>query len=114
MKRIIDLESLRKFNANHQLKRKLKIFIGAGLVSCLMIGTLLIWGGMAALKTVSSIGTHPGVQEKVLNLENEIQNLPTLIKVGCWTTLKSHMDVDVWLNTPIAENYNNIKSACFN
>lgn len=114
MKRIIDLESLRKFNTSHQLKRKLKIFIGAGLVSCLMIGALLLWGGIAALKTVSNIGTHPVVQEKVLNLEKEIQNLPALVKVGCWTTVKSLMDVDVWLNTPIAENYNNIKSACLN
>lgn len=105
---------MRKFNTNHQLKRKLKIFIGAGLVSSLIVGALLVWGGIAALKTVSSIGTNPVVQEKVLNLENEIQNLPALVKVGCWTTVKSFMDVEVWLNTPIAENYNNIKSACFN
>lgn len=114
MKSFIFLESLRKFNTNRQLKQKLKIFLGAGLVGCLMIGALVVWGGIAAFKTISNIGTNPIVQEKILNLETEVQKMPALVKVGCWTTMKSLMNVEVWLEKNISENYNNIKSACLN
>jgi len=114
MKSYIFLESLRKFNTNRQLKQKLKIFIGAALVGCLMIGALVVWGGVAAFKTVSSIGTNPVVQEKILSLETEIENIPALVKVGCWATVKSLMSVEVWLEKPVAENYRNIKSGCLN
>jgi len=114
MKSFIFLESLRKFSTNRQLKQKLKIFIGAGLVGCLMIGALVVWGGIAAFKTVSSIGTNPVVQEKILNLETEAQNMPALLNVGCWNTVKSLMNVESLLKKPVAENYNNIKSTCLN
>ena len=114
MKNIIFLESLRKFSTNRQLKQKIKIFIGAGLVGCLMIGALVVWGGIAAFKTVSNIGTNPIVQEKILNLETDVRNMPALVKVGCWATVKNFMNVEVWLEKPVAENYNNIKSTCLN
>jgi hypothetical protein len=119
MKSFIFLESLRKFTTNRQLKQKLKIFIGAGLVGCLIIGALVVWGGIAAFKTVSNIGTNTIVQdtivqEKISNLETEVQNMPALVKDGCWSTLKSLMNLETWLEKPVAENYNNIKSACLN
>jgi len=124
MKHSIVLELLKNITTNHQLKRKLKIFLGVGLVGSLMLGALFIWGGVAAFKTITSIETNPVVQEKIKNwnnsnakdkissLETEINNLPALVKVGCWTTAKSLMSVGVWLEKPIAENYNNLKSAC--
>jgi hypothetical protein len=114
MKSFIFLESLRKINTNRQLKQKLKIFIGAAIVGCLMIVALIVWGGIAAFNTVSSIGTNPVLQEKILSLETEIQNIPPLVNVGCWATVKSHMNVEVWLEKPVAENYKTIKSACLN
>jgi hypothetical protein len=114
MKSFIFLESLRKFNTNRQLKQKFKIFIGAGIVGCLIIGALVVWGGIAAFKTVSNIGTNTIAQEKISNLETEVQNMPALVKVGCWSTVKSLMNLETWLEKPVAENYNNIKSACLN
>lgn len=113
MKSFIFLESLKKFNTNRQLKHQHKIFIGAGIVGCLMIGALVVWGGIAALKTVSNIGTNPIVQEKISNL-TEVQNMSALVKVGCWSTVKSLMNLETLFEKPVAENYNNIKSACLN
>lgn len=107
-------ELLKNLGTNHQLKRKLKIFLGVGLVGCLMIGALVVWGGIAAFKSVASIGTNPIVQEKILSLETEIQKVPALVKIGCWETVKSFMNGAVWIEKPLAENYNNIKSACLN
>lgn len=114
MNRLNVLELLNKLKTNHQLKRKFKIFMGAGLVGCFMIGALVVWGGIEAFKSVASIGTNPVVQEKILSLETEIQKVPTLVKIGCWGTVKSLMNVEVWIEKPIAENYNSMKSACLN
>ena len=114
MKRLIFLEFLRKIGTKHQLKQKIKIFLGAGLVGCLMIGALIVWGGIAAFKSVAGLGTNPIVQEKILSLETEIKNAPALVKSGCWGTVKSLMHMESWIEKPIAENYNTIKSACFN
>ena len=114
MKQMIFLEFLRKIGTNRQLKQKIKIFLGVGLVGCLVIGSLVVWGGIAAFKSVAGFGTNPIVQEKILSLETELQNAPALVKAGCWGTVKSLMLVESWIEKPIAENYNTIKSACFN
>lgn len=112
MKSLIILELLKKINTNRQLKQGIKIFIGVGLVGCLIIGGLVVWGGIAAFKAASNIGTNLNVQEKISSLETEVQNMPALVKVGCWSTVKSLMNVEIWLEKPVAENYNNITSAC--
>lgn len=114
MKHFNSRELLKKLETKHRLKHKLKIFLGAGLAGCFLIGALVVWGGIAAFKSVASIGTNPMVQEKILNLETEIQNAPALAKAGCWGTVKSYMNGASWLEKPIAENYNTIQSACWN
>lgn len=114
MNHLTSHELLKKLETNQRQKRKLKIFLAAGLVGCFMIGALVFWGGIAVFKGVASVGTNPEVQEKILSLETEIQNAPALVKVGCWGTVKSLMNVEVWIEKPIAENYNSMKSACLN
>lgn len=112
MKRLILFELLRRVATNRQLKRTVTIFLGVGLIGGLLIGGLVVWGGITAFKSVADLGTHPMVQEKILNLETEIQNAPALVKAGCWGTVKSLMDVESWIEKPIVENYNTIKAAC--
>ncbi len=114
MKLLLLHEMLEKLKTNRRLRRKLKIFLAAGLFGCFMVGALVVWGGIAAFKGVASIGANPVVKEKILNLEAEIQNAPALVKVGCWGTVKSLINIESWLEKPIAENYNSIKSACLN
>lgn len=113
MKNNILLESLRNSTANRQLKRTFKILLGVGLAGSLLLGALVVWGGIAAFRSLTNRGTYPVVQETILNLEAEIKNLPALAHAGCWETAKSFMNVAVWLEQPLAENYNQIKSACF-
>ncbi len=112
MKYLILQEMLKKLTTDRRFKRTFKIFLAASLVGCIMIGALVIWGGIAIFKGVSSIGTSPVVQEKILNLETEIQNAPALAKVGCWETVKKYINVESWLEKPVVENYSNIKTAC--
>jgi len=107
------MELLRKLKTNPQLKRKFKIFLGVGLVGTFLVGALVVWAGIATFKSVANIGANPTVQEKVLKLETEIQNLPALAKVDCWTTAKNLLDFQVWLEKPIAENIKNVTTACF-
>lgn len=113
MKPIIVLELLKKLQTNQQLKRKLKVFLGVGLAGFLMVGVLVVWAGVATFKSVANLGSNPIVQEKILNLETEIKNLPALAKVGCWNTAQSLLKVEVWLEKPVADNFNSIKAACF-
>lgn len=113
MKQIIILELLKKLQTNHPLKRKLKIFLGVGLAGFLMVGVLVVWAGFATFKSIANFGLNPVVQEKILNLETEIQNLPALTRVGCWNTAQSLFNVEVWLEKPITDNFNSIKEACF-
>ena len=114
MKYLILLEMLKKLETDRRLRQKFKIFLAAGLIGCLMIGVLAVWGGIAVFKGVVSVGTSPVVQEKIMRLEAEFETAPPLVKAGCWETVKSHMNVESWLEKPIAENYNNIKAACLN
>ncbi len=107
-------ELLKKLKTNHQLKRKLKIFLAVGLVGSLMVGALVVWAGLATFKSVASLGTNPNVQKKVLKLESEMQNLPTLTKAGCWPTAQSLLNIEVWLEKPFVENVDSIKLACLN
>lgn len=114
MKHLLLIEILRKFGTNPQLRRKLKIVFAVVFVCCLATGTLVIWGGISAFKSIAAIGTSPVVQEKILRLETTIENAPALVQTGCWETVKSLMNVEVWIEKPIAESYSKVKSACLN
>jgi hypothetical protein len=113
MNHTLFVELLRKLKSNPQLKRKFKIFLGFGLAGTLLVGAFVVWAGIATFKSVANIGANPTVQEKVTKLETEIQNLPALAKVDCWTTVQSLLDFQVWFEKPISENINNITTACF-
>jgi len=107
---VVDLMS--KLKANDKLKRNLKIFFGIGCIGFLLIGGLIIWAGVATVQHVASLGADPKVQEQVQKLKTEIPNIPALAKVGCWDKVQSLLNVQVWLEKPVAENIQSIKEAC--
>lgn len=92
--------------------RKFKIFLGIAFIGFLLVSTLVIWGGVVAVRGVASLGTNPNVQEKVGALGKEINNLPALAKVGCWDKAQSLLSVKTWLEKPIAENVKELTQAC--
>jgi len=103
---------MKKFKADGQLKRKLKIFLGVGLVGILLVGALIIWAGVATVQHAASLGADANVQEKVRDLKNELPEIPAPVKVGCWDKVQSLLTVEVWLEKPVADNLKSLKDAC--
>ncbi len=112
MNQSVAQDFLRKLSENHNLKRKIKIFLGVGLVGFLLVGGLIIWAGVATVQHVVSIGANSNVTEQVRNLKAEIPKIPTLAKVGCWDQVTSLMNVKVWLEKPVADNIKSLEDAC--
>lgn len=97
-----------------QLSRKLKIFLGVGFVGIIMIGALVIWAGIATIKGVANLAEEARVSDKVISLQKEMENIATLPKVDCWNTVQGLLNVEIWLESPIAENLQSLKLACMN
>ena len=60
-----------------------------------------------------SLGSKVNVQEQVRNLKGKIPEIPAIAKAGCWEKVQSLMSIQVWLETPVAENIASLKNACF-
>ena len=106
-------QALNKFKDNDQLKRKLKIFLGIGCLGILLVGGLILWAGVATVQHVAGLGSKVNVQEQVQNLKGKIPGIPDIAKAGCWEKVQSLMSLQVWLETPVAENITSLKNACF-
>lgn len=92
--------------------RKFKIFLGVAFIGFLLVSTLVIWGGVVAVRGVANLGANTNVQEKIVTLGKEINNIPALAKVGCWDKAQSLLSVKIWLEKPIAENVKELTRAC--
>ena len=103
----------RKIQASNSFKRVLKIFLALGCVGILLIGGLIIWAGVATVQHVADLGADPRIKEQVENLKNEIPKIPAAVKVGCWEKVQDLLNVQVWLETPVAENVEALKEACW-
>jgi hypothetical protein len=106
-------QALNKFKDNDQLKRKLKIFLGIGCLGILLVGGLILWAGVATVQHVAGLGSKVNVQEQVQNLKGKIPGIPAIAKAGCWEKVQSLMSLQVWLETPVAENITSLKNSCF-
>jgi uncharacterized membrane protein YjgN (DUF898 family) len=106
-------ETMRRFIANEQLKKQIKVFLGIGCLGILLVCGLIIWAGVATVKHVATIGENVNVQEQVQNLKKTgTLNLPAIAKVGCWEKAQSLLVVQVWLEKPVAENIQGLMDAC--
>jgi hypothetical protein len=105
-------ELLKKVSGNHQLNRKLKIFISVGFIGFLLVAGLIIWAGVATVQHVVNIGANSNVQEQIRNLKVEIPSIPTLVKVGCWDKVKDLISVQAWLEKSVADNIKDLKYVC--
>ncbi len=103
-----------KKNIGRQFSRKLKIFLGVGFVGIIMIGALVIWAGIATIKGVANLAEEARVSDKVISLQKEMENIAMLPKVDCWNTVQGLLNVEIWLESPIAENLQSLKLACMN
>ena len=106
-------KAFNNFKANEQSKRKLKIFLGIGCLGILLVGGLILWAGVATVQQVAKIGNNVNVQEQVENLKGVIPKIPAIVKVGCWEKVQSLMKIQVWLETPLGDNFTSLQDACF-
>ncbi len=105
-------ELLYKYKANPQVAKKIKMFIGVTLVGFILVCALVIWGGVTVVRQVANFGGNPNVQEKVVTLGTEIKKLPAMAKVGCWDKAQSLLNIKVWIEKPLADNFKEFKQAC--
>lgn len=105
-------QALNNFKNNDYLKRKLKIFLGIGCLGILLVAGLILWAGVATVQHVAGLGSKVNVQEQVLNLKGKVPEIPAIAKAGCWEKVQSLMTIQVWLDTPVAENIAGLKNAC--
>jgi len=104
---------MKKFKEDGQMKRKLIILLSTCFVGFLLVGALIIWGGIATVQHVAGIATDPNVQKKVLDLKTDLPEIPAPVKVGCWDKAQSLLNVEVWLEKPVADNLQSLKDSCF-
>lgn len=103
---------MRKFKASEQIRRKFKFFLGAGLAGLLLAGALIIWAGVAAIKHVARLGASANAQEQARDLKTEIPDIPALARVGCRDKAQSLLNVEAWLERPVAANVQGLQEAC--
>jgi hypothetical protein len=77
------------------------------------VGGLILWAGVTTVQHVADLGSKVNVQEQALNLKGKIPVIPAIAKAGCWEKVQSLMSIQVWLDTPVAENIASLKNACF-
>ena len=107
------------FNNRHRLDKKIgqKILIGLAVVvtfGAILIG-LVTYAGFKAVQYVAGqlpaaqtvVDLNQQVQQKVMNSAQGFQ----LQK--CTAALQQRLDLNIWLNRPLSENYTELLQACF-
>jgi hypothetical protein len=96
---------------------KKKIFIGLGIFGLVLVTgvTLTVYVGF---KTVGFIASKAPTQEQVGALTQNLSLQGTALVAAttsatCLTEVQSHMNLNVWLSRPIAENTSKLFKACF-
>ncbi len=112
MKKLILAGILKKLNENFPFKRRLKIFFGLSLGGILLLGCIIVWAGITTVQKITDFGARYDVQEQVRNIRAEVTKTPAMAKAGCWQKIQDLITIQIWLEKPVAENINNLKTAC--
>lgn len=116
MKQDIIFEIIKKAKSQPSLMRKLKIFAVVGLVGSILVGALVVWAGVTAIKFVtaqtSQLTQSPLAKEQVENLKTTMSDLPRIKPLTCWGKAQSLMAVQPWVEQPLMNNLMSLKVAC--
>lgn len=97
----------------HLIKRKLKILIGIGLLGVFLVGSMVIYIGVTSARYVSELGSGLDVAAQAEALKSELEKLPSMAKLECLSTAQGLVNLDRLLSTPIRDNFETLKQACF-
>ncbi|MDK9705694.1 MAG: hypothetical protein OEL83_01480 [Desulforhopalus sp.] len=112
MKQTMSPSSHHNVPTNHLLKRRLKIILGIALGGFLLLGGLVFWVGFAAFKGVADFAADARLPEKVAQVQQGIEKTGNLPRLGCLDVAQNLLNVEVWLDRPVAENIDSLKIAC--
>lgn len=116
MKQDFVKEVIKKIKSQPKLMRKVKIFAAIGAVSFLIMGALIVWAGISAVKFVvsqtSELTQSHIAEEQIENLNLEIEGVLRLRPLNCWGKAQSLMAAQPWIERPAIENLKNLKLAC--
>lgn len=113
MKRFLLAEFLRYLQTTPNLKKKLKIFVGVGVLLLLLFGGLALYVGVVGVKYVANLGSNVDVAQHAEVLKSKVEAIPTIVKVDCLETAQGLWNVEKLLSVPLKENFETLKQACF-
>lgn len=96
-----------------KLTKKLKIFLGIGVVGLIASGAFALYLGIVGVKYVASVATDPKIIEHAETLRYKVDQIPALGAVKCLSVAQSFMDLESFLSTPLSQNLQALKHACF-
>ena len=116
MKKEIIAEILKNLNAKPLLKKKLKMYATVGIIGFFLILTLTVWAGISvfnytltkAKETIQS----PSVSNNIKDLKTEMNGMPKLQALSCWSAAQSLIAVQPWLDKSVSENLAKLKNGC--
>ena len=96
-----------------KLFKKYKTLILAGALVLFVTTGLIIWAGVIATKKVVSVLQAQNINIEMSQVANQAQAAYTNFQpLPCWLKAQSLMNVQPWLERPMLENLNHLKSAC--
>jgi hypothetical protein len=96
-----------------KLTKKLKIVLGIGVVGLILSGAFALYLGVVGVKYVASVATDPKIVEHAETLLSKVDQIPTSGTVRCLSVAQSFMDLENFLSTPLSQNLQALKHACF-
>jgi hypothetical protein len=76
------------------------------------VAGLLIWGLVATYNYVTQIKPVAAIEQNVQLVKNATQQLPQLSLVSCFNKAQILLNSFDWLQTPLQQTLENLKSAC--
>lgn len=115
MKRLFILAILNWSQLNSQMRKRLKIFAAIGLFGFAFFSVIFVWAGFSVVRyafdKVNQVHSVSSLEKKFDDLKREFSLLQVQTP-ECQLRLQSLLSVASWLQTPIAENLKNLKTAC--
>ena len=115
MKHVLFYEIMRKLKSEPALRRKLKVFAVVGVTCFLVVGGLVIWAGVSAVKYVvtstNQVISSPATHDQIQNAKTELRKIQ-FQPLNCWGKAQSLLAVQPWLEKPALDNLKNLRVAC--
>lgn len=113
MKKIIFEELIRNLKKRPHLYKKIKIFAIVGVFVFMALSALTVYFGVVGVRYVASLANEVNVTGQVEVLKEKVNRLPAISKESCLTTVQGLLSLDPLLREPIVENFQKLKTACF-